>query len=145
MVFVPKNQAGVKVHELHSNYPKLDNFFIVTSVSLSRTVLYSYIKDHSNRYVTWSVVQITWKSRAWIYGGWNSYTVGPLSLYLINQRPWDCCPRFDFFLLILLPRILTILILMCKKGGGNNPKLNKIIDPQSIDCVLASYHPHPHS
>ena len=59
-----------------------------------------------------------------------------LSLYHINQRPWDCCPRFDFFLLILLPRILTILILMCKKGGGNNPKLNKIIDPQSIDCVL---------
>ena len=37
-----------------------------------------------------------------------------------------------------LPRILTILILMCKKGGGNNPKLNKIIDPQSIDCVLAA-------
>ena len=27
---------------------------------------------------------------------------------------------------------------MCKKGGGNNPKLNKIIDLQSIDCVLAS-------
>jgi len=27
MVFVPKNQAGVKVHELHSNYPKLENFF----------------------------------------------------------------------------------------------------------------------
>ena len=31
---------------------------------------------------------------------------------------------------------------MCKKRGGNNPKLNKIIDPQLIDCVLAIIRTH---